>query len=168
MSTMYKMIVPLLHKEITKDDIDPKKGFIGIYSKDTNRPYITDCIFLVYKFDTTENSFFRESKFAELGITKNKKLTYINGICYKVFAIPITNSDIKRLLKGLMVSSYDNKSRIIKFWNFDEGDINKIMFTPGSTFNYEESSIPEEDYMGEDENENGLRIPCGNLGPVFC
>lgn len=167
MSTMYKMIIPLLHKDLTKDDVNPDKGFVDIFSEDINRPYYDNCIFLMYKWDTTETSYFRREKFKSLGIVKNERIICINNTYYVVFTITITNPEIKRILKGLKVSNYADKMRIIKFWNFEEGDVNTVMFTSDVMFNYEHKIIPEEDYRGEDETEKGLVIPKGIADPFL-
>lgn len=149
MSTMYKTIIPLLGDCLKKEDFTEDAGFVDVFSEDINRPYLDNHIFLMYKFDTKESSWFRNKRFMDSGIVQNSKMMRINNTCYIVYAIPIINNQVKRIHKGLNVSTYDDKMKIVKFWNFEEGDVNTLMFKPGATFNYEHKTIPEEDYAEE-------------------
>lgn len=146
MSTMYKMIIPLLNDCLKKEDFSEEAGFTDAFSMDINRPYLDNHIFLMYRFDTKESTWFRNKRFMDSGMVQNRKLIRINNTCYIVYAIPIINNQVKRIHKGLNVSTYDDKMKIVKFWNFEEGDVNTQMFKPGATFNYEHKTIPEEDY----------------------
>ena len=155
MSTMYKMIIPLLSDCFKKEDFTEEAGFVDAFSEDINRPYLDNHIFLMYKFDTKESTWFRNKRFEESGVIQSSKTMCTNNTCYTVYAIPIVNSEVKRIQKGLNISKYNDKMKVVKFWNFEEGDVNAQMFKPNATFNHEHKIIPEEDYL---EEQSELRV----------
>lgn len=147
MSTMMKLIIPFLDESLTKEDFDPDTGFFGAFTEDINRPYIEDCIFLMYKVRIKEAFINIMHKMSSLkSLYKEINVTY-KGESYVVYAIKITNPEVRHLLKGLRLTKYDDIMKVVRFWNFEAGDVNRFAFDPTTTFNYEGSSVPEEDYV---------------------
>lgn len=147
MSTMLKLIIPLLDETFTKEDFSPEAGFIDAFTEDINKPYIDNCIFLMYsaEFPTSKASDtmhkLRSSKYFY-----NSRLIYIKGVPYELYAISIVNENVRRLLKGLRISKYEDIMKVIRFWDYKEGDVNTYAFNPTVVAGNLPHSVPEEDY----------------------
>ena len=162
MSTMYKLIIPLLDDGFSKEDFTEEAGFLGAYTDNMNTPYITDCIFLVYEFNKlTKESYMRNVKFMELKSIHNKRFARINNKSCYIYAVTIIDPQVKRILKGLKPSNYKTIEKILKFWNFEDGDVNTCCFSPTKTFYYGRASVPEEDYIQQEHDltQKGIEIP---------
>ncbi len=60
-----KLMIPLLDKNIRKEDLTKEAGFVDAYVFDKNRPAIDNCIFLMYDLSkTTKETGQREHHFA--------------------------------------------------------------------------------------------------------
>lgn len=161
MSLQMKLIIPLLDEKITIDDLTPEAGFFDAYNYDINRPYLDDCIFLMYDDSVrTKESAKRYRKFEELSTVKNKKFIYIDGHCYILYAFVIINKDVKNILKGLRHSKNSSYTRFLQFWGATDGVVNRYLLYPSDSFNHEVHSVPEEDYHHtiDEIREGGLRI----------
>lgn len=163
MSTMYKMIIPLLSDEFSNEDFSDNAGFCGIYSEDINRPYERNCIFLLYEFSkATVESYNRFVKFDKLPEIKNKRVVKIDNNLYWLYTIHILDSEVKRIQNGLGASNYKTSLKIAKFWNFKEGDINYMLSNKENVYNYAPSIVPEEDYEPTRKDllsKKGLEVP---------
>lgn len=147
MSTMMKLIIPLLDDSFTKEDFTEEAGFVDAFTDDINRPYIENCIFLMYKADSyTNKSVDTMHKMLGSKCLYNSRLIFINGVGYKLYAISIVNESVRRLLKGLRIPKYSDTMKVIKFWEYKEGDVNTYAFNPTSVVGNIPHSVPEEDY----------------------
>ena len=71
MSLQMKLIIPLLDKSLTKEDISPEAGFVDAYNYDINRPALENCVFLMYDaYTRTPESNRRYGKFEKLSKTR--------------------------------------------------------------------------------------------------
>lgn len=154
MSTKMKMIIPLLDKDLTAEDISEKTNFVGAFTSDINRPTLTSHIFLMYKEPLgTKESIMRYEKFKTLKNLYSTKLYYIDKQPYLIYTFPMVNSEIKHIIKGCLPVYYDNVYRIQKFWDLNDDDINKALlvrnqqeYIKNTLDEVLESSIPEKDY----------------------
>ena len=165
MSLQMKLIIPLLDKEITKEDLSIEAGFIDAYNCDINRPALDDCIFLLYDANKhTEASNKRFSKFEKLKTIRSHKIIYVNNKPCSVYAFVIINNDIRNLLKGLRHTKTSSYTRFVQFWGADDGVVNRYIVFPTEPFNYEARSVPEADYqytLSEVREFNKeRRVPC--------
>lgn len=150
MSYFFKFILPLLDENLTKDDIEPEAGFVDMYSKDINRPYLDNHYFLLYKNDiTTTKEFERDKKFKDLKTISGTYFISIKGIRYKLYAFTVADNTIRYMSKGSMLLSSDKKLRIYKFWNFTDDEVNEHMCNNASctSYKFEKKILPEQDYL---------------------
>ena len=161
MSTYLKILIPLLDETLKKEDLDPETGFVDAYVYDKNRPYIENCVFLMYDL-RIKNEKVNERDY-RMRNSKNLQGTiveYISGVPYKIYAFHLISSDIKRVFKGLKPCEYNNRIRVLKFWNMLDLNVNSVLCSRGCTKTpVDWKKIPEFDYRGD---------PLGNLkGNVY-
>lgn len=154
MSTQMKLIIPLLDKSIKKEYLSQRAGFVNAFTWDKNKPYIDNCIFLMYE-RTSKDPLSQERAFVFSGLASLYKMYCIRvkGKVYIIYAISIINKDIHNFLQGFRHSDHNTFIRILQFW--DGSDINVLKYLNKSLLDYACSgeSVPEEDY---------------NPGPVRC
>ena len=162
MSTQMKLIIPLLDKNITKEDLTKDAGFVDAYIFDKNRPGIEDCIFLMYDLSkTTKATGKREHHFANCVNLHSTKVEYIGGKPFKIFAFKLVSKDLKDLLNGYKPKQYNNVVRILSFWRGYDDDVNKTMLiNKPERISRDWKTIPEYDYrpgpqMGFGNNKGG-------------
>lgn len=148
MSTQMKLIIPLLDKNITKEDLTNTAGFVDAYVYDKNRPAIDNCIFLMYDMSkTTAETGRREHNFAKCTNIHSIKVEYIGGKPFKIFAFKIIGKDVKDLLNGYKPKQYNNVVRILSFWRGYDDDVNKTMLiNKPERISRDWKTIPEYDY----------------------
>lgn len=150
MSIMMKLIIPLLDDALTKEDVTEEAGFVNAYMFDKNRPYLDNHIFLVYKLPIQgKEAFNREVNFStNCKNIQGYTVQEIKGIPYKIYAFPIINPDIKRILNECRKPGYVKSSvRIMSFWRGYDNDVNNIMFLNMlGGISRDWNSIPEYDY----------------------
>lgn len=144
-----KLIVPLLDNNIKQEDLTPEAGFVDAYVFDKNRPYIEDCIFLVYDLSiVNKHTGAREHRFYYCKNIYNTKVAQINGKAYKIVAFKMIGKDVKDLYNGFKPKDYNNVMRILGFWRGYDDDVNKTMLInkPGR-ISLDWKTIPEYDYQ---------------------
>ncbi len=150
MSNMMKLIIPLLDEALVKEDFTKEAGFVNAYMFDKNRPYLDNHIFLVYKLPIQgKEAFNREVNFStKCTNIQGFTVQEINGEPYKIYAFPILNSDIKRILEKREKPKYTKSSiRILAFWRGYDDDVNAIMLTnKPERIGLDWNSVPEYDY----------------------
>lgn len=154
MSIHFKLIVPLLDSIITKDDLSEKTGFIGAYSKDINRPYLDNHVFLLYAYNVLTNEAFKT--WNKLRSSKNLYSVYkfkVKGVPFIMFAFTIIGKSIKNIMNDSPALSKEERMRIISFWNLQDVDINEYMLNPLYVIysKFVNNVVPEEDYEPEVE-----------------
>jgi len=150
MSNMMKLIIPLLDEGLVKEDFTKEAGFVNAYMFDKNRPYLDNHIFLVYKLPIQgKEAFNREVNFStKCTNIQGFTVQEIKGEPYKIYAFPILNSDIKRILEKREKPKYTKSSiRILAFWRGYDDDVNAIMLTnKPERIGLDWNSVPEYDY----------------------
>ena len=146
MSTQMKLIIPLLDNSIKKEYLTEEAGFVNAYTWDKNKPYIDNCIFLMYK-TPPETELSKERAFILSGLSSLYKMYYIksNNNYYLVYAISIIDKDIRQLLKGLRHTKQTSFSRILQFWGGDDLQVLKYLNKNLSSYTCTGESVPEED-----------------------
>ena len=149
MSTQMKLIVPLLDNCITKEDLTPESGFVDAYVFDKNRPYIEDCIFLMYDISKpTKETGKHEHRFHNCTNLHSIKVVNIGGKPYKIFAFKMIGKDVKDLYKGFKPKDYNNVVHILSFWRGYDEDVNKAMLiNKPERLSCDWKTIPEYDYL---------------------
>lgn len=158
-----KLIIPLLDKNLTKEDISPEAGFIDAYNYDINRPALEDCVFLMYDASTrTPQSNKRYGKFEKLNTIRSSKIIRVNKKTYLVYAFVVLDTDIKNLLKGLRHTKSSSYVSFVQFWQATDGVVNRYIVNPAEPLDYQARSVPEEDYnpsLSEIRDKNERRVP---------
>lgn len=148
MINLYKLIIPLISDDITKKDLLKKNGFVTAYEEDKNRPYIENCIFLMYDLSIrNENTYDREQRFKSSPNLYNKRIIQYKGKRYMLYAFKYTNNEAKFLIddRNPIIVSKKNIYKILKFWKGNDSVLRHIILE-------EEWSkecvqyVPEEDY----------------------
>lgn len=148
MNLKEKCILPLVNTNLTESDISSQQKFVGIYFGDINKPYIENCIFLMYEYDNSLCQYNLTKKLKSFDNLYTTYVTQINNICYRVFVFtmqPNEKQDILFLKKGYFNNiSMLHKYRILKFFVSDP----IVFYTLFSNERSEEMIyiIPEEDY----------------------
>ena len=149
MSKSYKFIIPLLHKDITLEDLSLNSGFVGAFYYDINRPYLTNHIFLLYlNTIATQEAYNRYHKFKNLDTLYKTYHVQILGKDMLLYAFCITNQSINLIKRNLLLFSDEDKLRLMSFWRNSDEDINKYFVSNdySLSFEFDKSVVPEEDY----------------------
>lgn len=154
LSLMHKAIIPLLDKELTKDDLREDIGFVGSYTYDKNRPWLDEHFFLMYDINKNpEENAKREQRFEKHTNIANVCVEQIGGKMYKIYAYWTgINPDIKRLkLVREKPSLLSNASRIAIFWQGEDRYLSSFLFA-GDPMGLEVDwpSVPEFDHRPND------------------
>ena len=144
-----KLMIPLLDDSIKKEDLTKEAGFVDAFVFDKNRPYIEDCIFLMYDISKpTKEAGAREHHFYNCTNIYNDIVRYIDGVPYKIFAFKIIGKDMKDLYNGYKPKEYSNVVRILSFWRGYDDDVNKTMLiNKPERLSRDWKTIPEYDYL---------------------
>lgn len=165
MSKHFKAIIPLLGEGITLDDIDPKKGFIGAYSYDINRPSLDQHIFLLYIFITTGFSIDRDKRLKALPTFRSRRIVKIKGFSIACYTFGNNIPGVRSIIDDRWNVNDNDKLKIFKFWNFTDDDINQYMLHPiGNLFSetFEQIVVPEWDCPKEELNSSSFAVPKRN------
>lgn len=151
MSTYLKILIPLLDDCLKKEDLSPEVGFVGAYVYDKNRPYIENCVFLVYDLRIkNEKVNERDHRMRHSSNLQGTIVEYIKGVPYKIYAYHLIGSDIKKVFKGLKPCEHENTARVLKFWNMGDLEVNKSLLSRQTLkIPVEWKKIPEFDYRPE-------------------
>lgn len=165
MSMSFKLILPLLNKEITKKDISLNSGFIDIYSYDINKPFMDHHIFLLYSNEIfTPQAIETAKKLKALNNLYCFRNLTIKGKSYRLYSFTVskTISDIEDNKVNL---NYSDKLKVASFWELKDTDINDYLIDNTNTLyiEFKNKVVPEEDYkpsfaMCEDEKSGVLLI----------
>lgn len=161
MSLHFKAIIPLLGEGITLDDIDPKKGFIGAYSYDLNRPTLETHFFLLYIFITTNFSIDRDKRLKSLPTFRSKKIVHIKGFSIACYAFN-NNESMNSIVDDRWFVKDEDRLRIFKFWNFTDESINQYMLHPETHIfseTFEHVAVPLWDDPPEYQTKYQLEVP---------
>ena len=82
-----KLIIPLLDDNITREDVSPNSGFVGIYTEDINKPYLDNHIFLLY--DSEVNTI--------EAMNRHKKFKLLDDIYKNCVTATYTNDSIENI-----------------------------------------------------------------------
>jgi hypothetical protein len=162
MGKIAKVIIPLLNLNIKLEDISEDTQFIGAYTSDINRPYLTHHIFLMYKWENPTQSELRTFyKFRDFKNLYSWKIVYINKIPYLLYTFTYDNL-LDCLIEGILSMSDNFKRRILEFWSFKDPWIYENIMRDTIYVNPDNESVPEIDYAPpftlRDEKKGGLQI----------
>lgn len=153
MNAAYKLIIPLLDKNLTLEDISPEAGFVDIFSEDINKPYLDNHIFLLYDLtNTSAKAYSRNKKLESSEYLYDKYIITISGNEFMVYVF-VASRTIKNIKRNVFVFTNEEKMRIYTFWNFTDVDINKFLLDPlyFLSIRFVNSVIPEQDYKASCE-----------------
>jgi hypothetical protein len=131
MSKATRFVLPLISDKITKDIIKPSTGFVDTYTTDIDRPFLEDCVFLVYKSVNTLDRINVANLLESLDSFYSKKFLTINDEHYTMYAFknPKKHKDIFNLKNFGFSWSVESKLRVYHFWKeFDNVELNKSLF----------------------------------------
>ena len=112
-----KLIVPLLDDNITTDAISKEAGFVDAYTWNKNEPYIDNCIFLMYDATIINNKTrIRDCILYNSPNLYKKKYVTVKGHYYSIYAMSITNPEIREFLQGLRHKKNATGEKIMSFW----------------------------------------------------
>lgn len=138
-----KIKIPLIGCDIKRSDIEEENGFIDAYNEDINRPYLTDCIFLMYtgKLDTKEK-LDRHVRFQRSPYLHDCDVVRINKKYYMLYTFVLTND-----LKHMFTKSAESKKKLIDFWTLDDELIYNHCLCKTHLPEETVHSVPEVDYV---------------------
>ena len=116
MTNFEKILLPLVVKNISKEDICPESGFIDTYTVDVDRPSWQNEFFIVYNdFIRSEKSINRARKFENSGNLKRVYVKCINNKPCIVYSFWIDRT-LKRLYDDTFILNSKQKFKIAQFW----------------------------------------------------
>lgn len=151
MSLQYKMIVPLLDKTITKEDLSSKQ-FAGIYNTNMNMPQLTNHIFLLFEYKLGSESVSRDSRFLKSPNLYKSEFVTINKKNYVLYTFCILNSNIYRIMDNSMALDAKTLLDIYKYWEFKDEDINRYAIHQRIEKLFKDNDVPEYDYQPDWED----------------
>ena len=138
MSVIEKLLVPLIDDNIKLNDVDTV-DFCGVFTEDINYPGI-DYVYLVFMYDI-------EKLRPNLGINGIDSVKLIGNCLYHVYKFPISNLDLKRIIKGdYKLISNEGVSKIYNFWKNKDDFIANYPFYRVIAKEHYSRIIPEETY----------------------
>lgn len=143
-----KCLIPLINNKLSSNDTSKSIGFAGIYFGDKNKPYIENCMFLLYKLDNSIEQYDLVNKFKTFNNLYTTYILKVNNIYYRVFVFTINyanKNDINSIKNGYLNNiSLLNKYRISNYYSSDS-DLFCKLFINNKT-NDALYDLPEEDY----------------------
>ena len=142
--------LPVIFKDFNPNLFNPMYGFVGMYTKDINKPFLCNHLFLVYKLDPCNIPRFTNI-YSLYDTFYTTYITIINKEAYQIYAflIPVEyREDISKVCNGNRISIYLNTKNIINdFWKFPKKSYEHWdLFENISQVNDKlERIIPEED-----------------------
>lgn len=127
-----KYIVPLLDKDLKREDLCIESGFINTYTSDCNRPWHSNNIFLLYKVNNTSESFITFRRLLKLDTLKTWYPLKIKGEPYRMFVFHKCNSPyIKNYIEvGTNFGCHNTMKSFIDFWkDFSMEDVRPFLYT---------------------------------------
>ena len=116
MTNFEKILLPLVVKNISKEDICPESGFIDTYTVDVDRPSWQNEFFIVYNdFIRSEKSINRARKFENSGNLKRVYVKCINNKPCIVYSFWIDRT-LKKLYDDTFILNAKQKFKIAQFW----------------------------------------------------
>ena len=142
--------LPVIFKEYNPNLFNKMYGFVSMYTKDINKPYLCNHLFLVYRLDPLNIPRFTRI-YSLYDTFYTTYVTIINKEAYQVYAflIPIQYRDtINKICDGYRSSiSLETKTMINNFWRFPQKsyDYWDLFENITPTEDKLEKIIPEED-----------------------
>lgn len=128
MSVQAKLLIPLLDDIIKREYLTEEAGFVDMYVHDINRPYIENCVFLMYKIGIKSDIACEcEYYMRNCKNLHSVKIQYIKGEPYRIYAFHLIGSDSKKIYKGFKPRDDRNITRILGFWMGRDVDVNNVM-----------------------------------------
>ena len=148
MSLHTKLMIPLLDPTFSKEDLSKDAGFVDVFTKNINRPYLDKNIFFLYKAnDLTPQSEVVFAKFRKSPSFVGFENIRVDNKPYRLYTFSITGNSLNKLYtKHLKPSSIDDLVTILKYWNVDDKEINNCILGTFPYVDADETSVPEQDY----------------------
>lgn len=166
MTNFEKILLPLVVKNISKEDICPESGFIDTYTVDVDRPSWQNEFFIVYNdFIRSEKSINRARKFENSGNLKRVYVKCINNKPCIVYSFWIDHT-LKRLYDGVFILNAKQKFKVAQFWGASDEIFDIVL---GSTVQSTvEHKMPLADYQKSiGEKLKGITRQCYSLFYFF-
>lgn len=150
MSIHYKLLIPLLDSNLTKEDLSPEAGFVEAYSNDINKPWLNSQIFLLYEDKDTRASHMRMIHFKECNCVYSTEFVIIESKPYTIYAIALPQKELLSILSNSFILSNEQRLKIGKFWMFSDTEINSYLMNPLYLLErFERKSLPEVEPKGD-------------------
>lgn len=151
MSLNYKLLIPLLDSNLTKEDLSSEAGFVEAYSHNINKPWLLSQIFLLYEDKDTKDSHMRMVHFQENEYVHSVEFVKIDSKPYTIYTMSIPNKSLLKILSNSFILTDEQKIKIGLFWMFSDIEINSYLTNPLYTMKpFENKSLPEIDFTGGD------------------
>ena len=149
MTLKEKCILPLINDKLKIDDIQDKAEFIQLSLSDKNKPYIENCIFLMYKVNSTLQQYNIKNKLSTFENYYSNYTYIIDGVDYIIFVftiLPKYKQEINFIVQGLYTCiKLINKYKILSFNNTDYDIFYKLF--DNNLEKQDIKEIPEKDYF---------------------
>lgn len=135
-----KFVVPLLDDNLVKEDLCIESGFVDAYTRDCNRPWHSNNVFLLYELKNTNEALVTFMKLTKLDTLKTWYPLKIKGKHYRMFVFQKCNSPLIRKLIELGLT-WSDETVIYKYCMFWDGmiekqDIARLIYAPGKLEEY--------------------------------
>lgn len=141
MQLQFKIIIPLLDPNISKEDLSPEAGLIDVYSSDINRPWLTRHIFLLYEDKPTKESKHREVHFIKASHIWTTKIVNIDGKVYTLYTACISNDELFKFYESWGYLTFGQRAFLFLFW--DDQEVTQFAEFPVLKVPFESKTIPE-------------------------
>lgn len=167
MSKFEKLVIPLIDDCITSMDLTSVCGFIDSYTTDDDKPS-AECEFFLAYDSTIRNEYTakRSERFNRSHNLKRKYIKIVNNKAIMVYVFWVT-PEIKKFYNGVLVFTSEQKTKILRFWEF-ENDVANTVLNNSVIHTNVKHSVPLEDYNESfwDSEDGGIIIDKGRLSQM--
>lgn len=146
MQLQFKIIIPLLDKDIKKEYLTPEAGLVGVYSTDINRPWQSRSIYLLYKDKPTKESKYREIHFIKKSDLWTAKVVSIKGEVYTLYTAYIEDNELYKFYESWGYLTFGQRAYLFLLW--DDEEVTKFVERPwiiGTLNIFKDETLPEID-----------------------
>ena len=118
MSDTASYLFPLISDNLKQEDLAENTGFVDVYTYDIDRPYMEDCVFVLYKDLNTIEHFNCVTKLEKLDTYYSKKYITLNNVPHTLYAFKNAKrlKDVRNYIDFGNYVSLNSKLRIYDFW----------------------------------------------------
>lgn len=141
MQLQFKIIIPLIDPNISKEDLSPEAGLIDVYSSDINRPWLDHHIFLLYEDKPTKESKHREVHFIHNSHIWTTKIVTICDKVYTLYTACIQSNELFKFYESYGHLTFGQRAFLFLFW--DDPEVTDFAEFPVIKIPFQNKVVPE-------------------------